>query len=353
MRQFGLALVVSRKEQFPLFHKVYEGNKNDITVFKETFSEILSRLKELSLDLLDITLIFDKGNNSKANFALIDEENSIRYIGSLSPSHFKHLINEANQNFQELDIEGEKVPSYRTLKDIWGKKRTCVVFLSDVLRQGQIQGVMQVLEKKRKELDKFQKVVNGRKKFTFAQIEERIRSIIHGQFVSDIIKFEITSTNQFSYYFDESVFTLMKESIFGRQILVTNQETFSTEEIIKAYKAKTKVEYSFRCLKNPFHLAIRPQFHWTDQKIKVHAFICVLSYILAFVVFNKAKRQAQYPHDIKQLLEDLRTIRLASTVAPKGSKVSYQLERIVPKLKKLANSLAISDHTIRPKNRIQ
>jgi transposase len=33
LRQIGMALLVSRKHQLPLFHKTYEGNKNDCTVF--------------------------------------------------------------------------------------------------------------------------------------------------------------------------------------------------------------------------------------------------------------------------------------------------------------------------------
>ena len=37
LRQVGMALLVSSKDQFPLFHQVYHGNKNDVTVFKEVF----------------------------------------------------------------------------------------------------------------------------------------------------------------------------------------------------------------------------------------------------------------------------------------------------------------------------
>src|SRR3989339_2260937 len=43
LRQIGMALLVSRKEQFPLFHKTYRGNKNDITVFQETFNALSER----------------------------------------------------------------------------------------------------------------------------------------------------------------------------------------------------------------------------------------------------------------------------------------------------------------------
>jgi len=41
------------------------------------------------------------------------------------------------------------------------------------------------------------------------------------------------------------------------------------------------VEAAFRDLKDPRMLSTRPQFHWTDQKLHVHAFICVTAYLLA------------------------------------------------------------------------
>ena len=48
LRQFGLLLVVSRQEQIPIFHKIYQGNLADRTVFKDSFTEMLNRFKAIS-----------------------------------------------------------------------------------------------------------------------------------------------------------------------------------------------------------------------------------------------------------------------------------------------------------------
>jgi len=112
---------------------------------------------------------------------------------------------------------------------------------------------------------------------TTTQIKERLDSIIDGQFVRDILKYELRSPREFVYCCDFQAFAALRDSILGRQLLVTDRDTWSTKDVILAYQSKTKIEYSFRTLKNPFHLALRPQFHWTDQKIEVHAFICVLA----------------------------------------------------------------------------
>jgi transposase len=65
---------------------------------------------------------------------------------------------------------------------------------------------------------------------------------------------------------------------------MTDQHNWSTEEIIRAYRGQSAAESVFRSLKDPLRLAIRPQYHWTDQKIHVHAFICVTAYLLSTLV---------------------------------------------------------------------
>ena len=80
LRQIGMALLVTREEQFPLFHKTYKGNQADSPVFKESLEEIFNRLREVVGGLSDVTLVFDKGNNSKENFSQLDNA-ECHYVG--------------------------------------------------------------------------------------------------------------------------------------------------------------------------------------------------------------------------------------------------------------------------------
>jgi len=73
LRQFSLALLVSRDGQIPLFSHVYEGNKVDAKVFPDVLSQLKARLGGLFGPGQETTLVYDKGNNSKANQTLIDE----------------------------------------------------------------------------------------------------------------------------------------------------------------------------------------------------------------------------------------------------------------------------------------
>jgi len=64
-------------------------------------------------------------------------------------------------------------------------------------------------------------------------------------------------------------------------MLITDRAEWSTAQVIQAYRGESKVEAAFRDLKDPRMLSTRPQFHWIDQKLHVHAFICMTAYLLA------------------------------------------------------------------------
>ncbi len=356
LRQIGVALLASREEQLPLFHKTYRGNKNDITVFKEVFPTLLNRLKSISKELADITVIFDKGNNSKENFRKLDSEKDLYYVGSLVPSYFKDLIEEANKEFTTIKVRDQETSVFRRRKEIWGKERTCVVIISEQLKQGQIHGIYQNLKKKYKLLDEFKQQIENpqkRKKITKKDIESRLDKIVQGQFIQDILKYEIIELSDgqpsYNYFIDEVAFEKLKEETLGRRILVTNRYEWSNEEIILAYRGQSKVEYAFKNLKNPYHLAIRPQYHWTDQKIEAHILMCLIGYLLSIAAYSKARKANAYKKNVNNFMEDLKSIRLACRIKKKGRNVKYQLEKIPRQLIKLSAFLGISDDNLRPK----
>lgn len=347
--------MVSREDQFPLFHKTYQGNKNDIAVFKEVFPTILNRLKNISKELYDITIIFDKGSNSKDNFKKIDSEEELYYVGGLVTFYFKDLIEEANKQFSTIKVGNEEISVFRTKKEIWGKQRTCVVTVSRQLKQGQLNGIYQVLKKKYKLLDKFKQQVENpkrRKKITVTDLKKRLDKIIQGQFIRDILKYKIIELKDdrpsFNYFIDDEAFQKLKEETLGRRILVTNRHEWSNEEIILAYRGQAKIEYVFRNLKNPYHLTIRPQYHWTDQKIETHILMCIIGYLLIIAAYTKARRANVYKKNIDNFMEDLKSIRLACRIKKKSQKVKYQLEQTPGLLRKLLRLLGISLDNLRP-----
>lgn len=61
---FGIA---QSDEKIPLLHETYPGNVHDAKIFPEIIDKIVERLRTLKINTTDMTVVFDKGNNSEDN----------------------------------------------------------------------------------------------------------------------------------------------------------------------------------------------------------------------------------------------------------------------------------------------
>lgn len=360
LRQFGLLLLVSRQDQIPLFHKVYPGDSSDKVVFKDNFREILDRFKAIAGSLENITLIFDQGNNSKKTLKNVAK--SIHFVGALSPHHHKALIQEADDNLTTIPVNNYDLKCYRSRTEIWKLDLTYVVYISEKLRKGQIRGLKQNIKKLFAELHKLKerikKPTQRGKKRVREDLEKRVRSLITSRIPEGLIRWRLEHLEKdaykFDFWIDKKEFDFVKDDKkFGRRILITNQHDWSTEEIIFAYWGQSKIECAFKTIKNPFHLALRPQYHWTDQKIEVHGFICLLALLLVMVASKKAKENAAFTGTINTLLEKLSAIRLATFIESpiqktRGKyKAVYCFEEMDDDLKVLADGMGLSESKLK------
>ena len=354
LRQFGLLLLVSRQDHLPIFHKVYQGNLVDRTVFKEHFISILNRFKAICGSLEDITLVFDQGNNSKR--ILKDVTENTHFVGALSPYQHKALIEEANRLMENVQIRGRDVLCYEVAKEIWGLDLKVVVYVSEKLREGQLRGIQQDIGRLFTRLTKLKTQIaiptKRGKKRTKSDLKKKIASMIGTLSTKDIVLWELRSLEKDAFdllfWVDEDQLTYLKEEWLGRRILITNRHTWTTEQIVLAYWGQSNVENAFKNMKNPFHLAIRPQYHWTDQKIEVHAFICLLAFLMVMMAYKRAKERAGFTGSPHTLLEKLSAIRLATFIeSPKTKtrgryKTNYQLEEMDPDILELADGMGVT-----------
>ena len=358
LRQIGLALVVTKEHLIPLFHLTYKGNRNDTVVFKTIASKLKERILELGLELNKHTLVFDRGNNSKKNIGIL-EKLGFYYVGALTPYHHKKLIEEAENNFGILSVGENRMMVYRDKRIIWGEDRTVIVYISEGLKAGQLRGIYQSITKKIKELKIIQKSLSnsGGKRRNRLHLEEKIKDIVKGQYLKDIIEWSLKegSEGKLQLDFNINIKNLNEiEDKLGFRILMTNRHNWSTEEIIKTYWGQADIENAFKNLKNPYHLTLKPQFHWTDQKIIVHYFICVLGFLLTAIIWREVKIKINYKSCIDTLLDTLNNIRLTTllekSTTPGRVKAEYKLEEMTEEENMIMQALEIMNiHNNRPK----
>ncbi len=357
LRQVGLAMVVSKEDYIPLFHHSYQGNLQDGTVFREVIESIKDRMQSLGLSHDTHTLVFDRGNNSKKNLAIV-KSLGFYYVGTLTSYHHKEIIDRATEEMSTIRINNESLAVYREKSTIWEDEKTILVFISDRLKAGQIRGVYQSLAKKEESLKELQLVLaNPRgKKRNREELEKKIKTIAAGQYLKDILKWKLIETGEGKYFLDYQINQVqlhLVEEKLGFRIIMTNRHEWTSQEIITAYYGQSKIEHAFRNMKNPYHLALKPQYHWTDQKIKVHYFICVIGYLLSSIIWREARLKAGYTGSLDNLLNMLNNVRLGTMLEESKKsgkpKATYMLEEMTEAEKKIMIALGVENaHNKRP-----
>jgi transposase len=352
LRQLGVAVLCTRRDGVPLWHEVYGGQVPDAKSFPGALTAFRQRLVQMDQNLDSLTLVYDKGNVSRANQGLVEASN-LHYVASVSAASQRALVAEANPKMQPVLLDDEeKVFAYRTRRPLWGAERTVIVLLSERLREGQKKGILQHVASAERWLARLAETLKGGKqRRSRTRIQHDIEARLRGrQHLRKVLKIDLSSETRgclaLSYAFDETALTDLDRDSLGRIVLITDRHDWTTADIIRAYRGQAVVEAVFAHLKDPVHLALRPQFHWTDQKLHVHVFTCLLGYLLARLLHLRAKHTIGYSNDLERLLEDLEAVRRVTVVRPGGHKgrprVISQLEECSAESKALLLSLGVN-----------
>jgi len=323
LRQCSLALVTSKETGIPLFSHVYEGNRNDQTEFREYLPILGQRIPDY--DPKEITLIFDGGSNTKENLTALD----CHYICSFPLSYCKELYDVEMDHYEELQIREKWVKCYRTTKNIWGNERVAILSFSPKLYDGQareLEGKIMKAYKELSTLNEKMKDPKSRIDTTPKSMQERVGKIIKHKYLSEIIRIQIKETG-ILYEIDEAKKIEITRKYFGKKLLISDRNDWETEEILCAYYEQDCIEKIFRDTKDTHHFSLFPIYHWTDQKIRVHIFICLLGLTLT-AVLQKELRMRGIELSKDELIEKLSLIRQCWIKEAGGNKIIKVLEEM-------------------------
>jgi len=277
LRQCSLAIVTTKDFGIPLFSHVYEGNRNDLTEFPVYVKLLKERMP--SYNPKKITLVFDGGSNTKDNL----NELETHYICAFSLSYCKELYDIDKTEYEELAFDNKTEIVHRVKKTIWGKERSCILLLSESLLKGQLAELNKdILCACGKLNDLNARILNPRSRIqrTADVIQEHADSILKKNHLKAIIEVSV-HPNGIAYRINEGKKAEIANKYFGKKLIITDQAEWTTIEILTAYNEQDCIEKLFRDTKNTEHFSMCPIYHWTDQKIRVHIFICLLGLTLA------------------------------------------------------------------------
>jgi len=290
LRQIGLALLVDKATKLPLFYREYKGNEHDSKVFHRIIDEMFKVLCRLNHTKSRMTVVFDKGMNSEDNIAFIDNHHQIHFITTYSTyfvqelarkdiKHFKSIKIRHNTGFEDKNSTEDFLLAYRTELKLWGRKRVVVVVFNPATQRKKLYTFRYKLQKIRQALLEFRRKYRQQKPRwkDFEIIKNRyIRLCKQMHIGSQYYHLELNSEKTFSFRKNQHEIN-KAESLFGRQIIVTDNMDWSTEQIVQASLDRWIIEKEFRDTKSSNHIAVRPMFHWTDSKICCHLLTCVIA----------------------------------------------------------------------------
>ena len=113
--------------------------------------------------------------------------------------------------------------------------------------------------------------------------------------------------------------------------------------------AQHHIEDSFRDMKDPHHIALRPQYCWTDQKVRVHVFTCVVALMLTSLLRRELHAKG-IDVSMRRMLELLGDIREIATVYPPEGKrreptIRTSVSAMTPEQRQLFDALDVRRYT--------
>lgn len=325
LRIVGLSLMVSPDFSIPLLHDTYPGNCSDSKEFSTMMQSLKQRYESITGKTTDITIVFDRGNNSADNINLLESGTlPFHYVGGLKRNQAEELFAVSNEQYRPMDEKQfPNHSSYRKKIQAFEREVTAVIVYNPTLEAGQLQGIRINMEKTSKKLLELQQrlmlrssgeATKGRKP-TFDSVKKAVNKILKTEYMNEIFTYKILDNNGNIYLtFAESEDSLQRIQAkeLGKTVLFTDRDDFTDEEIVNAYRSAWHVESSFKQLKDTSHLTVRPIFHWTDEKIKVHIFTCVMAYRLCCILRKELSEQG-IELSINKILDEIALMRKITT----------------------------------------
>jgi transposase len=355
LRQVSYALFCCADGQLPLYYDVYEGSRNDAKQFPLMLRRFHAFFRELTGDtaaLAETTLVFDKGNNSAENFRLVDQLD-LKFVGSVKLDQHRDLAEVPNDDrrFRPCppDLEGTK--AFRVTRTVAGKERVLVVTYNQNLFDAQWQTVQNDMAKVLEKLsalrgrleDRAAGLTKGGRAPTEASVEKQCQACLSRQHMKQVIRTRVWMGSEgiprLEYWVDGPALEKLCATCLGKNILISNRQEWTDEQIIRAYRSQFLIEAVFKIMKDRRVGTWWPLNHWTDTKIRVHALYCTIGFLLRGLMHRRVQ-QAGVQISLPRLVTELDAVReVVNFYPPKRRQAAAPCQTVLSKINDLQQKL--------------
>ena len=116
-----------------------------------------------------------------------------------------------------------------------------------------------------------------------------------------------------------------KRATFGKNIIITDNTDWTTADIVQASLDRWQVEDQFRLSNDDDLVGARPVRHWTDSKIRIHLFTCVVAMTYLRILENRLVR-AGIQRSVNDVMTDMRRFHSVLSLRKGARKPERRLE---------------------------
>ena len=316
LRLVGLGLVVTRDGGIPLTWHAYPGDRPDVTQFPDMITQLKIRYEQAcaaagrSAGPADVTVVFDAGQNSEANFAHL-AGTGLHWIGSVPASDCPDLTALPASRRALVDkARFGGLTAYDTRRLVYGTERRAILTHSPELRESQARGFDgTTLAKAGRKLDELAATLaRGKTRRSKQKVQAVIEEITAKPWVRRVIRWELAGDQpkdfRLTWQVDTQARAELEEELFGKHVLITDHDDWPVAEVIAGYRSQSEAEFSFRQMKDTHVVSFSPMYHWTEHNIRVHVFTCVLALQIAHLMRRRV-RQHSLDLSVRELLSQL------------------------------------------------
>ena len=346
LRLVGLGLVITRDGGIPLVSHAYPGNRPDVTQFATMIDLLVARHTALAAALNaapastretppqttppqttppqttppQMTVVFDAGQNSAANLAHLAAA-GLGFVGSIPPSDCADLL--ARPATDRHVVDPDRFPGVTALEDrrrVFGADRRVVLTHSPSLHTAQTRGFDQTMATATAKLSVLgDTLARGHTRRARDKVTAEITHIVKDPWVRRVVSWQLSgdtpAEHRLSFDIDDQARTDLETEVFGKRVLMTDRDQWSTADVVAGYRSQSEAEFGFRQLKDPHVVSFSPMHHWTEHNIRVHVFTCVLALQIAHLMRRQARRHGLHL-SVRELLDTLAGIQETVLIYP-------------------------------------
>ena len=345
----GLATAVT-DEHLPVYHRVYPGNENDAKLFQEVVGTMVGQLLKFGAVADDLTFVFDRGVNSEEGLAAVRAE-SVHFLSSLKRNQVQDLLAKPRSAYRELytTAQGEAIHGFRSSRRVLGVEGVVVVAFNESAQRRQARDYERAKERFlttcQSVATQMSKPHRGRRS-TVQSVTERIEDVLPPKW-RGVFRYRVGATlDQDPPRFTVTGWVDAKKegelkAGFGKTVIFTDRVDWTDGQIVRTYFARSGMEEEFHVLKDVLLLPVMPIFHRRDERIRVHAFLCVVGLLFYRWIQLRVAEVTGERVPIGRLSQWLDEIRIAALLRRGSRTVKVVLEKQSTERARLVKALGL------------